>query len=52
MLSQKKLNTYGVESPCERLLRVGSFHANPGQSKEQLIPSCIVVTFAMVDTFI
>ena len=40
MLSQKKLNTYGVESPCERLPRVGSFLANPGLSKAQLVPSC------------
>ena len=38
--SQKKLNTYGVESPCERLPGVGSFLANPGLSKEQLVPSC------------
>ena len=36
----KKLNTYGVESPCERLPGVGSFLANPGLSKEQLVPSC------------
>ena len=40
MPSQKKLNTYGVESPCERLPGVGSFLANPGLSKEQLVPSC------------
>ena len=52
MLSQKELNTYGVESPCEYLPGVGSSLANPGLSKEQLVPSCIVVTFAMVDTFI
>ena len=31
--SQKKLNTYGVESPCECLPRVGSFLANPGYQK-------------------
>ena len=49
MLSQKKLNTYGVESPCERLPGVGSFLANPGLSKEQLVPSCIVVAFAMAN---
>ena len=48
MLSQKKLNTYGVESPCERLPRVGSFLANPGLSKEQHLRRCIVVTFAMM----
>ena len=52
MPSQKKLNTYGVESPCKRLPGVGSSLANPGLSKEQLVPSCVVVTFAMVDTFI
>ena len=40
MLSRKKLNTYGVESPCECLPGVGSFLANPGLSKEQLVPSC------------
>ena len=40
--SQKKLNTYGVESPCERLPGVGSFRANPGLSKEQFVPSCVV----------
>ena len=45
--SQKKLNTYGVESPCERLPGVGSFLANPGLSKEQLVPSCVVRTFVM-----
>ena len=50
--SQKKLNTYGVESLCERLPGVGSFLANPGLSKEQLVPSCVVVTLAMADTFI
>ena len=52
MTSQKKLNTYGVESPCECLPGVGSFLANPGLSKEQLVPSCIVVTFTMDDVFI
>ena len=51
MPSQKKLNTYGVESPCERLPGVGSFLANPGLSKEQLVPSCVVRTFIMVDIF-
>ena len=49
MLSQKKLNTYGVESPCERLPGVGSFLANPGLSKEQLVPSCTMRVFIMVD---
>ena len=48
----KKLNTYSVESPCERLPGVGSFLANPGLSKEQLVPSCVVATFAIVDVFI
>jgi len=52
MPSQKKLNTYGVESPCECLPGVGSFLANPGLSKEQLVPSCVVRTFKMGDTFI
>ena len=49
MFSQKKLNTDGVESPCERLPGVGSFLANPGLSKEQLVPSCVVRIFIMVD---
>ena len=47
MPSQKKLNTYGVESPCECLPGVGSFLANPGLSKEQLVPSCVVRTFIL-----
>ena len=51
MHSQKKLNTYSVESPCNYLPRVGSFLANPGLSKEQLVPSCVVRTFIMVDIF-
>ena len=34
MLSRKKLNTDGVESPCECLPGVGSFPANPGLSKK------------------
>ena len=46
--SQKKLNTYGVESPCEHLPGVGSFLANPGLSKEQLVPSCMVRTIVRV----
>ena len=49
MPSQKKLNTYGVESPCERLPGVGSFLANPGLSKEQLVPSCVVRVFIILD---
>ena len=52
MPSQKKLNTDGVESPCKCSPGVGSFLANPGLSKEQLVPSCIVITFAMADAFI
>ena len=50
--SKKKLNTYGVESPCERLPGVDSFLVNPGLSKEQLVPSYVVATFAIVDVFI
>ena len=52
MSSKKRLNTYGVESPCECLPGVGSFLANPGLSKEQLVPSCVVRAFIMVDVFI
>ena len=52
MPSQKKLNTYSVESPCERLPGVGSSLANPGLSKEQLVPSCVVSTFVMWRGFI
>ena len=47
MPSQEKLNTYGVESPCERLPGVGSFLANPGLSEEQLVPSCAMRTFIL-----
>ena len=50
--SQKKLNTYSVESICEYSPGVGSFLANPGLSKEQLVPSCVVVAFAMANAFI
>ena len=52
MLSHKKLNTYGVESLCERLPGVGSFLANPGLSKAQLVPSCEMRTFVVIDVFI
>ena len=52
MPSQKKLNTYGVESPCGCSPGVGSFLANPGLSKEQLVPSCVVSAFIMADVFI
>ena len=52
MPSLKKLNTYGVESPCERLPGVGSSLANPGLSKEQLVPSCVVSAFIMADVYI
>jgi len=52
MLSQKKLNTYGVESPCECLPRVGSFLANPGLSKEQHLRRCTIRAFIMSNTFI
>ncbi|MBF1562275.1 MAG: hypothetical protein HXO12_03030 [Prevotella salivae] len=40
--SSKKLNTDGVESPCEYSPGVGSFLTNPRLSKEQLVPSCMV----------
>ena len=52
MPSQRKLNTDGVESPCECSPGVGSFLANPGLSKEQLVPSCVVRTFMVTDVFI
>ena len=52
MLSQKKLNTYSVESTCECLPWVGSFLANPGLSKTQLVPSCMMRTFMVIDIFI
>ena len=52
MFSQRKLNTYGVESPCKRLPRVGSFLANPGLSKEQHLQRCIVTTFTMIDAHV
>ena len=45
MPSQRKLNTDGVESPCERLPGVGSFLANLGLSKTQLVPSCPMRAF-------
>ena len=51
MPSQKKLNTYGVESPCEHLPRVGEERAYPGLSKEQLVPSCTMRAFIMSNTF-
>ena len=52
MPSQKKLNTYSVESPCEYLPGVGLFLANPGLSKVQLVPSCVVRTFILRNSFI
>ena len=52
MPSQKKLNTDGVESPCKYSPGVGSFLANPGLSKEQLVPSCEMRTFVVIDVFI
>ena len=52
MPSQRKLNTYSVESPCERLPGVGSFLANPGLSKEQHLRRCIVTTFTMIDAHV
>ncbi len=50
--SQKKLNTYGVESPCECLPGVGLFLANPGLTKEQLVPSCTMRVFILENSFI
>ena len=50
--SKKKLNTYGVESPCERLPGVGSFLANPGLSKEQHLRRCTMRAFLLQNTFI
>ena len=52
MPSQKKLNTYGVESPCGCLPGVGSFLANSGLSKTQLVPSCEMRTFILQNSFI
>ena len=52
MPSQKKLNTYSVESPCERLPGVGSFLANPGLSKEQHLRRCTMRACIMADVFI
>ena len=52
MFSLKKLNTYGVESPCGCLPGVGSFLAYPGLSEEQLVPSCEMRVFMAANTFI
>ena len=52
MPSQKKLNTYGVESPCECLPGVGSFLVNPGLSKTQLVPSCTMRAFILQNSLI
>ena len=52
MPSQRKLNTYSVESPCECLPGVGSSLANPGLSKEQHLRRCIVTTFTMIDAHV
>ena len=52
MPSQKKLNTYGVESPCKCLPGVGSSLANPGLSKTQLVPSCTMRVFILPNTSI
>ena len=52
MLSQKKLNTYGVESPCNHLPRVGSFLANPGLSKEQHLRRCRLRIIIMRSSFV
>jgi len=52
MSTKKKLNTYGVESPCECLPGVGSFLANPGLSKEQHLRRCTMRAFLLQNTFI
>ena len=52
MTSQKKLNTYDVESPCERLPGVGSSLANPGLSKEQHLRRCTMRAFILPNTSI
>ena len=52
IFSQRKLNTYGVEYPCNHLPRVGSFLANPGLSKEQHLRRCVVSAFVLTDIFI
>ena len=52
MLSQKKLNTYSVESPCKCSPGVGSFLANPGLSKEQHLRRCTMRAFILQNTFI
>ena len=52
MFSQKKLNTYSVESPCEYLPGVGSSLANPGLSKTQLVPSCTMRACILQHPFI
>ena len=52
MFSRKKLNTYGVESPCKCSPGVGSFLANPGLSKEQHLRRCTMRAFILSNTFI
>ena len=52
MLSQKKLNTYGVESPCKCSPGVGSFLANPGLSKEQHLRRCTMRACILQNPFI
>ena len=52
MPSQKKRNTDGVESPCERWPGVGSSLANPGLSKEQLVRRCTMRVFILPNIFI
>ena len=51
MLSQKKRNTYSIESPCECLPWVGSFLANPGLSKEQHLRRCTMRAFILQNIF-
>ena len=50
MLSKKKLNTYGVESPCKCSPGVGSFLATPGLSKEQHLRHCTMRAFILQNT--
>ena len=52
MPSWKKLNTYGVESPCGCSPGVGEERAYPGLSEEQLVPSCEMRLFMVANTFI
>ena len=50
----KKRNTYGVvpRTPYANPGWPALSFGNPGLSKEQLVPSCVVITFKIADTFI